>query len=87
MRSEFEKLPQIKDVLLSIKFNDDSGSYETNDFSLYGACIFINGAWCTYQEQQRKYNDLKIMYDKAIECLMESNYDDKRYLKNRGVIK
>lgn len=34
-----------------------------------------------------KYNQLKLMYDGAIKCLMESNYADVGYLTRRGVIK
>lgn len=42
--------------------------------------------WDELSEDEIRYNKLKIMYDKAIVCLMESNYGDVKYLRNRGVI-
>lgn len=33
-----------------------------------------------------KYNKLKMMYQLTIDCLMESNYGDVNYLRNRGVL-
>lgn len=42
--------------------------------------------WDELSGDEIRYNKLKIMYDKAIECLMESNYGDVKYLRNRGVI-
>ena len=38
-------------------------------------------------ELELNYNQLKLMYDEAIKCLMESNYGDVGYLTRRGVIK
>lgn len=37
--------------------------------------------------KQKEFDELKQMYDIAIECLMESNYGDEKYLKVRGAIK
>lgn len=59
MRSEFEKLSDVKDLFIGISFNVESNSYETNDFVLYGACGFINGAWYAYQEQHKKIDSMK----------------------------
>lgn len=42
--------------------------------------------WDELSIDELKYNKLKIMYDEAIECLMESNYNDENYLRRRGVI-
>ena len=43
--------------------------------------------WDELSKDEINYNELKIRYDKAIECLMESNYGDENYLRKRGVIK
>lgn len=37
--------------------------------------------------KQKEFDELKQMYDIAINCLMESNYADEKYLRNRGAIK
>lgn len=37
--------------------------------------------------KQKEFDDLQKMYDVAIQCLMESNYGDEKYLRTRGVIK
>ena len=42
--------------------------------------------WDELTEDEFKYNKLKIRYDKAIDCLMESNYGDVGYLRRRGII-
>ena len=42
--------------------------------------------WDELSELELKYNVLKIMYDNAVSCLMESNYGDASYLRGRGVI-
>ncbi|MEG0153729.1 MAG: hypothetical protein RR744_11260 [Cellulosilyticaceae bacterium] len=43
--------------------------------------------WDDLSDLELSYNQLKVMYNKAIECLMESNYGDVGYLTRRGVIK
>lgn len=39
------------------------------------------------QDKQKEFDDLQKMYDVAIQCLMESNYGDEKYLRTRGAIK
>lgn len=55
MREEFEKLPEVAELIkdYKIKFNED--------FSLYvsllvhkSQCDYVNGAWYAFQEQQKK---------------------------------
>ena len=47
-------------------------------------CAYVQ--WFEFNEDRAKYNKLKQMYDMAVECLMESNYGDIRYLRVRGAI-
>lgn len=41
----------------------------------------------TWDYQQKKIDELDKLYKEAVRCLMESNYNDEKYLKRRGAIK
>ena len=59
MREQFEKLPEIKEMLLN---NDElKWCYETNRYINHrvfqdAETGYINGAWYAFQEQQTKIN-------------------------------
>lgn len=57
MRSEFEKLPEIAELLNDKEkeffYNEDFDVYGTNPVNDFDAG-FINGAWYAYQEQQKR---------------------------------
>ena len=64
MREQFEKLPEVASHLHKIVFDIGCGEYlpkkmgyVTHEFSAY----FLNGAWYTYQEQQKRINELEAL--------------------------
>ena len=59
MREEFEKLPEIAELLIEAQFDEQTGEYVSYWSHNSG---YLNGAWYAYQEQQKKI-------DKAIEYL------------------
>jgi len=68
MREQFEKLPEIAEILnnYSIKFMNHSGWYESKEFKDFGHEQFVNGAWYTYQEQQKKLESIASLIDSLI---------------------
>lgn len=61
MREEFEKLPEIAANLHNVVFDKGSNEYLPkkmgyiiHEFSAY----YLNGAWHTYQEQQKKIDSM-----------------------------
>ena len=66
MRSEFEKLPEIRKIMNEngIYFMNHSGWYEARDFKDFEYEQYINGAWYAFQEQQKKIDEaLKILQE------------------------
>lgn len=68
MREQFEKLPEIAEILnnYSIKFMNHSGWYEAAKYTDFGQEQFINGAWYAYQEQQKKIENIASLIDSLI---------------------
>lgn len=71
MREEFEKLPEIREIMNShgIRFMNHSGFYEADEFKDFEFEQYVNGAWYNYQEQQKKINTA-IEYLDSIEGLV-----------------
>ena len=81
-REEFEKLTEIRKIMNEngIYFMNHSGWYEARDFKDFEYEQYINGAWYTFQKQQKKLDccreenkahlekidDLKARIDKVI---------------------
>lgn len=68
MREEFEKLPDISEIVNNndAKWCDDRKRYFGYDAD------FVNGAWYAYQEQQKKISvkdELKELYRKEVDFL------------------
>ena len=53
MREEFEKLPEIAELLIEAQFDEQTGEYVSYWSYKSG---YLNGAWYAYQEQQKKIN-------------------------------
>ena len=76
MREQFEKLPEIAELLKdknkSFFFNDDFEVYGINhkdDFDMG----YINGAWYAFQEQQKIINNVySIIHDAYMGCPEDS---------------
>lgn len=54
MRDKFEKLPEIKDILHTVIFNDQFNNYHDAMINSSPSVYFIRGAWYAFQEQQKK---------------------------------
>jgi len=67
MREQFEKLRVIA-VLLSfrsaIHWNEKRGRYESYDNKDEYDCMYLNGAWYAFQEQQKRINYLQDQLNK-----------------------
>ncbi len=55
MREEFEKLPEIAELLIEAQFDELTGEYVSYWSYKSG---YLNGAWYAYQEQQKKIDKL-----------------------------
>lgn len=65
MREQFEKLPEIKPKLISVRFNEGLNRYESVSSVLIECietAIFINGAWYCFQEQQKIIESYKLVF-------------------------
>lgn len=62
MREQFEKLPEIKKRLISVKFNEVLNHYESKNpvlIECLEVALFLNGAWYAYQGQQEEIERLR----------------------------
>ena len=58
MRSEFEKIKDVKERLNLCYFDSDSSGYLPYDRFNYGSAAYVNGAWYAFQHQQSKVDEL-----------------------------
>lgn len=69
MREQFEKL-QVIALLLSfrtaIHWNEKRDRYESHDNTDAYNCIYLNGAWYAYQEQQKKIENIASLIDSLV---------------------
>lgn len=56
MREQFEKLPEIAELLIEAQFDEQTGEYVSYWSYKSG---YLNGAWYAYQEQQAEIDELK----------------------------
>ena len=72
MREQFEKLPEIEEILKSgdVFFNDVYEAYgsKSNDDLTAG---FVNGAWYAYQEQQKQIDEMQQDFKDRFEELLK----------------
>ena len=64
MRSEFEKLPEVKDSL-SENIVFIGNKYTAANDGFYDLVNWLNGAWYAYQHQQSKVDELQKRVDAA----------------------
>ena len=76
-REAFEKIQHIKDHLehFDIYYSSLGGYRYSKDTT---PCFYLNGAWMMYQEQQKKIEDLKTVFE---EYELESSYHSPDYKK------
>lgn len=72
MRSEFEKLPEIKDNLSCHIYFGGDDLYHTALINFQELVNWLNGAWYAFQEQQKKIDAIRSklsdIYDASDEC-------------------
>lgn len=56
MREQFEKLPEIAELLIEAQFDEQTGEYVSYWSYKSG---YLNGAWYAYQEQQKKIDKVR----------------------------
>lgn len=71
MRSEFERLPLVAEILndADIFYNECSCLYENKLYITFvpEEITFLNGAWYAFQEQKKKINDVLQTIDWHVE--------------------
>lgn len=55
MREQFEKLPEIAELLIEAQFDEQTGEYVSYWSYKSG---YLNGAWYAFQEQQKKIDEI-----------------------------
>lgn len=71
MREAFEKLPEIADRLHTVFYNKDLNQYHAAMINSGLSVKYIQGAWYTFQEQQKKIDNV----NKLIDRLYSANED------------
>lgn len=66
MRSDFEKIKDVKERLNLCYFDSDSSGYLPYDRFNYGSAAYVNGAWYAFQHQQSKVDELQKKLDEYI---------------------
>ena len=68
MRSEFEKLEEIKTHLKhgNVFFNEEKQTYASEFSALHVVACYVNGAWYAFQEQQKQIDAIKKIMDADI---------------------
>ena len=79
-RETFEKIPEIAKMIKEHNafYCDKGGWYLCPDESDYGVENCLDGAWMMYQEQQKKVENLKTLFE---EYELESSYHNPDYEK------
>ena len=68
MRSEFEKLEEIKTHLGhgNVFFNEEKQTYASEFSALHVVACYVNEAWYAFQEQQERIDAIKKIMDADI---------------------
>lgn len=72
MRSEFEKLPEIKERLHTVVFNEQFNDYHAAMINSGLSVYYVRGAWYAFQEQQKRIDRLKNYL--IVSCAFEDEY-------------
>ena len=59
IREEFEKSEHLKERLAICWYDEKIGCYLSIQLCDYAAASYLNGAWCAFQEQQKKIDAIK----------------------------
>lgn len=73
MREEFESLPEIAEHLEGATWSDATQRYVAKYVNHYRSAMFLNGAWCAYQEQQKKIEQLLDIINTGLEIERNMN--------------
>lgn len=69
MREQFEKLPEIAERLHTVFYNEDLNQYHAAMINSGLSVKYIQGAWYTYQEQQKNIDTLNKRIEDALNML------------------
>ena len=63
-REEFEKSEHLKERLAICWYDEKIGCYLSIQMCDYASASYLNGAWYTFQEQQKKIDEIvKLVHD------------------------
>ena len=82
LRQKFEELPDIKGIIYGsdFGFNESLNQYYHPDHTNHRLnYAFIMGAWCAFQSQQAKINELQKKINNVNEVLSKANIKDDRF--------
>lgn len=63
LREKFESLTQVADLLNTVSFNEQFGTYHAAMVNSATSVKFVQGAWYAFQEQQRKIDAVLELID------------------------
>ena len=82
LRQKFEELPDIKGIIYGsdFGFNESLNQYYHPDHTNHRLnYAFIMGAWCAFQSQQAKIDELQKKINNVNEVLSKANIKDDRF--------
>ena len=59
MREQFEKLPEIAEILHTVQFSESHNTYHAKLINSSLSVMFVQGAWYAFQEQQKRIDLIK----------------------------
>ena len=75
IREEFEKSEHLKERLAICCYDENIGCYLSIQMCDYASASYLNGAWCAFQEQQKKIDALNDKINKVVR-MVYSETDD-----------
>ena len=85
MREKFEKIPYVKSRLDDVFFVDEENTYlphQWDDADSVNNMHFINGAWYSFQEQQKKIDEVLNLV-----CKLQHSSDERIYSEVKELLK
>lgn len=89
IREEFEKSEHLKERLAICWYDEKIGCYLSIQLCDYAAASYLNGAWCEFQEQQKKIDALKSKIQTALNkaCMLQNSNGERIYNELKEILK